>query len=159
MLAGPLRIVPAQPDPGQTGPDGPPPSRWADADGLRTPVVGRRRDATLATAGLCGVLLVTAAVDAPVSGPAAGLGAMGGLTLEALSQLRADAVRRVWERPVVQASTTVTGTAVTGAVALGVVGRPAWLWALVGGLCVYLLVLAVVAARARVGRRPGRGTE
>lgn len=119
--------------------------------------MGRRRDATLAVAALCGVLLVTTAVEAPLSVQAVGVGAFGGLTLEALSQLRADSVRRVWERPTVQTATVAVGAAVTGAVALGALGRPAYLWALAGGLGVYLLVLALVAARDRTAGRDAQG--
>ena len=111
----------------------------------------RRRDAVLAAAVLAPAVLAAVWLDAPLSPAAVGAGTVGTLALEALLSVRADRVRTVWARPVVQVGSVVC---VVAAAAAGIVlvGTAA-LTALVSGLATYLLLLAVVAVADRRGRQ------
>jgi hypothetical protein len=108
--------------------------------------MGRRWDGTLAVVTLGGTLGVVTATGATVSPTLLILGGAAAVVLELLSQRAVDTVRDYWSRPLVQAA-LLMGVAVTVVATAAV--RPALLWALVGGLCAYLLVLGIVAVQRR----------
>ncbi|MFC4988500.1 hypothetical protein [Saliphagus infecundisoli] len=110
-----------------------------------------RRDAALAGAVLVAAVVVLAAVGARLTPGWLALGALGTVGFELVASRDPEAVRRRWERPVVQAASVVL--ALSG-VALGAVLAPSVvLPAVVGALAAYLLVLAGSAAVGRSGRR------
>lgn len=110
--------------------------------------MSRRRDAALALAVLGPVVSAGVVLDAPLDPSAAAVGAAGALLLELALLRRRALVRRVWERPTVQAG-CVAGALVGTAVLARVVG-PRALTALAGGLCAYLAVLGALAVRDRL---------
>lgn len=110
--------------------------------------VSRRRDAALALAVLGPVVLLGVVLDAPLDPVAAAAGAAGALLLELALLRRRVAVRRVWERPLVQAG-SVAGALAGAAVSVSVAG-PRVLTVVAGGLGAYLALLCALAARDRV---------
>ncbi|MFB6168016.1 MAG: hypothetical protein ABEJ43_04140 [Haloferacaceae archaeon] len=104
-----------------------------------------RRDAALALAVLVPVVWAGAALGAPLDPVAAAVGAAGALLLELALTRRRTAVRRVWERPAVQAG-CVAG-ALAGAAVLVRAAGPLVLTVLAGGLVAYLAVLVALAAQ------------
>lgn len=113
--------------------------------------MGRRSDATVAAAVLAVVVAGGLAVDSRPALPFLAVGAVGAGLLEGLTQLRPALVRRVWERPFVQA-VGVGGTLTATAAGYLLVG-PAALWVAAGGLGGYLALLGAVALFERASRR------
>lgn len=106
--------------------------------------MGARTDAALAGLALVAFVVALRAVDAPLSLSAFALGGAGTIAFELVANRHYRAVRRVWERPVVQAGS------LAGAIAIAVGGAIAApsivLSAGIGALVTYLLVLAAVPA-------------
>jgi hypothetical protein len=110
--------------------------------------MGRRRDALLTLAVIAALVALGVVVDAPVDVAALVAGGFGALLLEALLTRDAQRVRRVWDRPAVQAGSVLAAFALAGGGVL-LLG-PVAVTILVGGLSAYLLVLGAVSALDRI---------
>ena len=105
--------------------------------------MGTRTDAALAIVALLAFGIAFRAADAALSLPALALGGAGTIAFEIAASRHFEAVRNVWERPVVQAATLVGGVAIA---AVGAVVAPAIvLSAGIGTLGTYLVFLSLVA--------------
>ncbi|WP_247002418.1 hypothetical protein [Halosolutus gelatinilyticus] len=106
--------------------------------------MGTRTDAALAGLSLSAFVVALGATDAPLSAAGLVLGGAGTIAFELVATRHYRAVRRVWERPAVQAGSLAGALAI--AVGGAVVAPSIVLSAGVGALVTYLLFLAVAAA-------------
>ncbi|MCL9812495.1 hypothetical protein [Natranaeroarchaeum aerophilus] len=110
-----------------------------------------RRDGGLATVALFGALGAAVLTDVALSPVWLLCGALGTIGLEAIAMRYREAVRALWERPVVQVGSLV---GVLAGTALAAVYRSRIVVSLlVGGLGAYLCVLVLVSGYRRHSAR------